>query len=64
MNHRLVPPTAHQAGKPPAWPSYKGTSQRIGVSTSGKAIADHSWRSLPSGGYFMAGIDQHAGEVR
>jgi hypothetical protein len=36
MNHRLVPPTAHQAGKPPAWPSYKGTSQLIGVSASGK----------------------------
>jgi len=37
MNHRLVPPTAHQAGNPPAWPSYKGTSQLIGVSASGKA---------------------------
>jgi hypothetical protein len=44
MNHRLVPPTAthwkapaQQAGNPPAWPSYKGTSQLIGVSASGRA---------------------------
>jgi hypothetical protein len=36
MNHRLVPPTAHQTATSPAWPSYQGTSQLIGVSASGK----------------------------